>query len=357
MEGEVLFESVQVMEKIYLAMGGTVSLVSQSKTRTEPSSEIDASSKMFNFGAGVKYRYEETAEITLESMKKQVLAGSSIWSVLGENLKFSDNHVIIILIDESQRIEVPPGRDVNPIVTSMHSGETGSLKIMPIFAGLSDTPTRLRRAGLSRRANKQFHLLGLESGEPAKVVRNFIDSRLYGLSNCIDGHDAHAISTLIEEASEKWPRHLHHYMQGLAKEMLIQCDGKQTSAISITDILAHGDNARIDYYEELMGDERLKDCLEAIAGVYKDNPSLKAVPRSVILDRGELQDYSRKQVTDLIETAIHNGILIEDVDERSRYILPIPSSATYLRNDQSRTKTLEAMKSQHENTLDKLGWI
>ena len=106
-----------------------------------------------------------------------------------------------------------------------------------------------------------------------------------------------------------------------------------------------------------MGDERLKDCLEAIAGVYKDNPSLKAVPRSVILDRGELQDYSRKQVTDLIETAIHNGILIEDVDERSRYILPIPSSATYLRNDQSRTKTLEAMKSQHENTLDKLGWI
>ena len=311
--------------------------------------------KILDFDGGVKYK--QTTERPIDSMRQQVAAGSSIWSVLDENLDKADDHVLVMLIDEAQRIEAPIGREVNPLVTAMYSGETDSLKVIPIFAGLGDTVSRLRRAGLSRKANTHYILGSLDPGEPEQVTLDFLSDPIYGMAECYSVTDSRKIAKLFEAASERWPRHLHHYLQGLAREVTVNFEAISVSnELSVTNILVHGDNSRLDYYEEILDEASYDDFYLAIQEVLNLNPSTYSISIDSLVKQPVMAGYSRREVSALVDDGIHAGMLIRNRSSRGEYSIAIPSFATYMRHGRNREKTLEVMLSQHYKTLRDLGW-
>ncbi|MCY4655207.1 MAG: ATP-binding protein, partial [Gammaproteobacteria bacterium] len=142
---------------------------------------------------------------------------SSIWKVLNGLLNLKNNPVFLLLVDEAQRTQPLQGTSENTIATELHLGETDGIKIIPVFAGLSDTLGNLAEVGVSVRS-EVITLGALSEREAELVVWHTMDK--LKIVDLFSNNDIKKIMQQCSIASEQWPRHLDQYLSALIKSIV-----------------------------------------------------------------------------------------------------------------------------------------
>ena len=305
-------------------------------------------------------RHESTADLKLvkqseswERHQPSVLSllgqGMDVWEVIQNILQPGPQHTFVILIDEAQRLRPDEGSDVNSIAVDLHSGRTCGMSILPIFAGLFDTPAALARVGISRAAHSFIKLGELSLEESEDVVNGFFDDESLGLSGCFSPRIQARVARSFAVASEGWPRHLHHYLQGLA--IALAHDMRQQApdgVIDLNKVLDYGHIARIQYYRDRLESSELSDFGIAIMDVVEGSGNGELEFRNVVKVADENFGIPAQQSREYLARAIHGGVL-EPIEPESRavYRFPIPSFYTHMQNRGELDRTLFELRESY----------
>ena len=264
--------------------------------------------------------------------------------------------MFLLLVDEAQRVAVPPGKEVNEILTNLHAGrgQTAGLRILPIFAGLADTVDKLTRGGLTRLSGAPHQLGVLSVSDAAEAVSGFIRDERMRLQDMFRSDDREELAMSLAIASEGWPCHLHHYLQGFAKHLVD--DFRRTPPIGgiyLNAILDYGNEHRFQYCEDRMRAANL--------GAFEDALKAFAMSRNVSepISEPELLTFTTKQfslphedISKALGNAVHYGVL-EPYGERADklYRYPIPSMGTYMQCEGRRTRTLDQLRIAFQSRM------
>ena len=227
-----------------------------------------------------------------------------------------NNPAIVLMIDEAQQ-KLSDARHANARTFAMpfHMGET-ALKVLPIYAGLGNTPDELARAGVSRLRKGTRHLMKRLSD---RDIAGMATEALHAMTGQ-DEETVQAWSEAIADKTQGWPMHLNHILGAVAQRArpTWRLDGHE-----FRNALQDARRERSQYY----GD-RLKACrmlkpemYTAWAGVLKDGRSVTE------WDVAEALELSKHDAEALVTQAVKAG-LIEP--ERSVYIAPIPSMVEHI---------------------------
>lgn len=159
------------------------------------------------------------------SLEQQIQSAGSLWKPVIDNIPVDkDETVFIFLIDEAQNIRGVDNEDgKNHIVMNLHNGfdTTRGLKIVPVFVGLSDTKSVLKKRGVSSLLrSSSFPLGSLTQDESEELVSGWMCHEPFGFKNLFSSDDISRVSKMIAVASEGWPRHANTYLSELARSVL-----------------------------------------------------------------------------------------------------------------------------------------
>ncbi|MCY4655991.1 MAG: ATP-binding protein [Gammaproteobacteria bacterium] len=171
---------------------------------------------------------------------------STVWSELKRLLDVVTDHVFVVLVDEAQRIQPDRNSNVCEIACNLNDAQTQGIKILPVFAGLSDTRLILSKVGVSRvaegktRQDNSVRDFSLERLSYAESHRFMFDSlKLLGIVDVMDDEDRESMIQQCSLASDGWPRHLHHYLQSCVRHIK-NCHDEKNLSLSLTDVLNEG---------------------------------------------------------------------------------------------------------------------
>ncbi|MCY4656282.1 MAG: hypothetical protein OXC80_05635 [Gammaproteobacteria bacterium] len=296
---------------------------------------------------GVDFKFFKAGgelETILPSLADRVRSNpAGLWGTIRGCLTPGVNPVFLLLVDESQNI-FPNISNKNTILTRLHSARNiAGLKIIPVFAGLSDTGKRLEQLGITRRSRYDFMLSLFTPEEGRQVCISTIQQ--LGLEKLFRPNQINHIAHQLDRASDGWPRHLHHYLQTFVKNVRNSCK-RNKDHLDLEEVLDDGHDIRIGYYQmrlQVTGQAEYDEQLDQIA---KDHQA----PGETITYK-ELSGYfskkdvdSNKSVKEIIDTYVHNGILDELLD--GSYMFPIPSLQTFLANDRDVDRTKELLRGR-----------
>ena len=276
----------------------------------------------------------------------------SVWEMLE---KVGVRETVLLCVDETQNLK-PNG--INEILENLHTNQTGSLKIVPLFAGLLNTEDVLgsHGVGLSRLAGIPTQLGSLSKSEAREVIIGTLNHDSLGLSDSFREEDQNYLASSLEIASDRWPRHLHYYVQGVLLEIL---EDQQREVprheIDLNRVLNHGHDARINYYQRQL--RRLRPSV----GSYKGRTlieTLRALSANQNIPLEQLENslsdvlsVSKSEAADVIDVAIHIGILTPPQIGEKVTQIPIPSLRTFIQGGQDAEKTLKILKENHAEQL------
>ena len=239
---------------------------------------------------------------------------------------------IVLFVDEAQNIPVDTQLEhVRDFFSSIHEG-TVSAKMAVCAFGLTGTTNRLRAAGVSRLQAKRFWRLGaLPDDDCRKVVcRCFAQ---FGVRQPKRWED------VIVNRSSQWPQHLAGYLTSAMAEFRKHPTGDgglDASRANFRAALADGDEIRRYYYAGRA--EALGTNLERAQGLAW---SLKDIDSAV--SGGEIREALKahhggavpdETFNDFMASALYSGFLAPDARDATRYVLPIPSFAACLRDEE-----------------------
>lgn len=348
MEADDLSESIRVAERFLQQSSQGESIdIGKAEIRTRrPTTDV----KFAQHQEG----WETRKASTLEMIEKGML----VWQALSPILEVDANHLFLLLVDEAQRVIETPGKSFNEIVTSLHAGgtQTSGLRILPVFAGLSDTSVRLQGVGLSRVAGQPYRLSSLSFDEARQATEGFMRDGETGLWEIFSSNSRDELLNAFALASEGWPRHLHHYHEGLASAIVDDCDRHDpTGTISIDAVLTNGHRARCNYYNERLEAANLGYVENAMVAVTRKNRSADTLISDDIVDyMVDRFEEDPQSTEEKIQRAVHAGVLERRRDiGRRHYAYPIPSFSTYIASncdpDQTIAKMHFAVQSQMED--------
>lgn len=295
--------------------------------------------------------HKETWETHRASVTDQINAGTSLWDVLGSVLKNRRDEVLLFLIDEAQGITGIDAADNNTIAMALNSGDTGRLKTACVFAGLSDTQAVLDRVGISRTARPFVGLEALTLEESELSVAGFLEE--YKLNPLFSEDSLRAIKSSLATASEGWPRHLHHYLQGLAIEVTEDHrKGDALDSLDLNKVFDHGHEKRLDYYDDrlLSIAKPFEDALlEHVRGTTPDQPINEDQFIARVAGRRS-EDWAESQ----LERAVHAGVLEQHRSRRGEYRFPIPSFHTYMSCGRNRDIALSKLRQMTDAKVKSL---
>ncbi len=303
--------------------------------------------KVGAYGSGVEHQ-RSGAESTIV---QQIDAGSSVWRAIRENTTIAEHHVFLLLVDESQNIEgVNPDKNSrNHVVTNLHAGfgTTNNLKIVPVFAGLSDTVSVLAERGVSRLPEGGSIRLGsLSQDDTEELVKRWMHHKAFGFENLFQDADIQRLSKLIAVASEGWPRHVTTYLRefgvaildvGLTEDLKVDLDA----------VIERGHNSRLEYYEARLNAADLDRYEEVICQAAR--ASSEGIIKDHQLDSIAKNNFEIPQTksVELRKKAIKAGILERDRKSgRNSFRFPIPSFHTYMRCDGNEREFKAKMRQQ-----------
>ena len=302
-------------------------------------------------------------EIAESSMAGQLDDVTVIWSVIGNAIKRNKARIpdvlfkrepafqpLLMLVDETQEIALDERRQAHLICNNLLKGNTGDLRILPVFAGLSDTYDQLSQAGGSRLGRPSIHLGELSREDSIQAVSEFLNSTEYELGRVFTSQDRSDISVCLGIASEGWPRHLHCYMRSFAIEVVDSIRHEKTN-VSMAAVLDRGHRERICYCEDRLDSARLH------YGLVSTLCSLAQESKDGVLHKKQIIHYAMKesgQSEQMIEhdlaSAVHAGVL--DTSPRvQKYKFPIPSFLTFMREDCDSERTLNQMRETYRKEL------
>ena len=214
-----------------------------------------------------------------------------------------------------------------------------NLPTVCLFTGLSHTESRVRRlGGLSRLANNVTVNMGqMTDAECTESTTRMLDELK------VEGTDKEcqeAIRVVVKEA-HGWPQHLFCAQQALCRELvrtgghLTGVDSDKVRAESRADRHAYYE-ARLDY-GELARWPRLVAAVaaEVMRKEVDTEPELTNLCRHAIrrLQLDKDQDFSAEPL-DFVRQMVEKGVL--SLTPERRYVVPIPSMLTWLRETHGR---------------------
>ena len=298
------------------------------------------------------HQQRETWKRHEPSALNMLASGLTVWSVIQQLLKPAKDHVFVLLIDEAQRVQADPGQIVNSIAVNLNSGRTGGLLVIPVFAGLFDTPSALDNAGLSRTSSPFSKLDALNFEDSRQVVKGFFDIREFGISDCLSSPDRSRIVDSLAVASEGWPRHLHHYIQGFARTLLSIVENEDVAAeIDLETVLDYGHNARIQYYQDRIRASAIGNYALAIAEAVSETSEPELVVAE-IHGRASKYGISMTDAEERFNKAVRSGVL-EPVDLGLQLLcrFPIPSFQTFFRCRGDVRETLLNLRASYKDRM------
>ena len=290
--------------------------------------------KLFEFGGGISHYFPSLADRIRNSPEE-------IWNAVRASLKGKIDPIFLLLIDEAQRIEPNKG-DKNTLATNMHGAtDIAGLKIIPVFAGLSDTGDRLEDIGITRSAGTDFKLRLLEPEEGLHVCRTTFS--FLGIDKLFKSKDLEIASRRIYNASDGWPRHLHYYLRYFVNEVL-ENHKSGGNGVDLNHVLDLGHDNRIAYYQKRFQRVEYKWFGDLLNDVAKLDIEQCPITRDTFYKALRNENYNRESIDIFVKHYIHKGILDYNLD--GSYEFPIPSLQTFLANDRDVVATKEELQDR-----------
>ena len=286
----------------------------------------------------------------------------SHWTILEEMLKKKYERdtpkPVVLCIDEAQNIDTE-SEFTQYLIGDVHALDTHRLHVITIFAGLTNTPSQLFAAGLSRFSIDSLYTIGnLSDLESQQVITDILQHEQFGLSGKFLPDQLPRTAKLLSIVSEQWPRHLHHYIKGFMRELhdTYETD-PQAQSVDIMKILDIGNRSRVEYYAFLNANqsEEVKKFNINILGkllLKKDT-----FTKSEMLNLGKEASYfgDEKVLLDTFAECCKRGFVQEVHHDSDEYSVPIPSLGTYLTRQSNRFQlTLESLQESQSKELSKL---
>ena len=344
LEGNDLSSAVTVAGKLISGYTGEKLSVSKENTRT--------TSGKLGFSKLFVGRNKSSKDIPLS---EQVKNAGMLWLSVIDNTDINvENDVFLLLMDEAQAIqgyatEGVNGSNQNNIVMGLHAGFKGTsgLKIVPVFAGLSDTETVLSERGVTRLGSDAVIRLGsLTQTETEELVTEWMQHESFGFNELFKESDLSRVSKIIAIASEGWPRHANICLRELGKAILDK-SLKLDQEIDLNEVLEKSHDERVRHYGQRIVVARLRR-FEAVLSDAAQSSTDGTVESEALTEIAE-NDYQMtpSEVEERIAMAVHAGIL-ETVSEYERHRLkfPIPSLFTYMQLNGDRLKFKNKMRNQ-----------
>ncbi len=332
MEVEVFNDPVLFLEKFLLHREVNFEALSKSYTQ-DGKGKVDL--KLLELGGGIQSH--------LPALDTQIRESPGrIWNVIRQSLYPSDDPIFLLMVDEAQRIE-PNSGSKNTLVSNLHGAvDTSGLKIIGVFAGLSDTGKCLEQVGITRRSREDFMLSSLSHEEGRQVCTATIEK--LGLEKLFTPSQIDHIAHSLDIASDSWPRHLHRYLQTLVKEVA-NSHLKGTSYLDLNQVLDEGHAIRIQYYQTRLQVKGQRQFDKELNQIAKDHQTEgKKITYEKLSGCFFEKVTNLKEVEEIIDSYVHNGILDELLD--GSYVFPIPSLETFLASGRDVDKTKEMLRSK-----------
>ena len=239
---------------------------------------------------------------------------------------------IVLLVDEAQNAEPEQNK---AILSLLHEGMI-DLPILPVFAGLNDTPDALRECGISRlRDDADMPLPRLVQGDARAAVAELMER--HGVVG-----DTAAWIDAVAADSLGFPQHLHVGL-ATAAGVLAQNDGRAAPP-GLRAARDHARQRREHYYESRLspdvknlGAEVLGKFVTALQG-WNRMQMTRNDAADMLLNTADRtrRPFAVAQADQLVKRMIHDGVLQE---RGCRFEVPIPSMAAWLqeRSQQGRT--------------------
>ena len=263
--------------------------------------------------------------------------GAELLGFLETARKAMDRHpaptgAIILTLDEAQNLnEAHVGGAV-----WMHLGGHG-WPILPVLAGLADTPEALGRAGVSRLSSGRDRRLRRLSIEESRLAFPALCGK-YGVH--LDTSVTRAWSERIARDSLGFPQHLHVGLQAAAAEL--NRAGGRPAPESLRRAAKEAASRRVRYYRARLGPELHRHgaaMLAAVRCVRKSGGRAHADHVEAAFRR--TSDADRKRIgrpplppgeaARLVNAAIHNGVFW--MTSRGELELSIPSMGDYVEQE------------------------
>ena len=345
LDGEDLSKPLLVAVQFMVSIGGNTADIGEARTQTR---RTTGNIKIAQRQVGIETRSASALE--------RIEHGASVWHTLEQMLEVDANHVILLLVDEAQRVGKTDDKDINETVTSLHTGgyATAHLRILPVFAGLSDTSERLTKVGLTRASSSPHHLGSLSLDEAQEAAEGFMMDERLGIRDVFSHSIQTEIARTFAVASEGWPRHLHNYLTGFAVHLVEEFGRPQPiGGVSIDAALTYGHEQRCKYYDDRLQSAELGAVEDALIALTRKDPSPTTLNGDDISRYvAEKHPVEADSVPEKIALAIHAGVLERRADlGRREYAYPIPSFGTFMANECNRERTLTVMQASLESRL------
>ena len=277
----------------------------------------------------------------------------SIWEPVFVKTSLNKSEtVFLFLIDEAQKT---PGdrelvtRKLSSMVCELHQGliSTGGIKILPIFAGHSDTQSVLAQRGVARIGdNASIHLGPLSQAETEEIVSAWMRHQPFGLEDMFVESDIDRVSKLIAVASEGWPRHTNSYLRELGRSVLKNGDmGGLT--VEIKDMLDHGHDRLSDYFGNRLRIADLRQYEDVICEATQQSSDGKVNKHDLYRIARNILGLKPLETDTLHNRAIHAGVLEPASNhDLNRFKFPIPSFFTYMQCGKNPEEFKEAKRQQ-----------
>ena len=263
-----------------------------------------------------------------------------IWNVIRQSLHPGDNPIFLLLVDESQRIQPNSGK-YNTLLVNLHGAmNIAELRIISVFAGLSDTRERLKDVGPTRLLPKRFNLGTFTEVEGRKVCLSTFEK--LNVTKLFTDKNLNFIVHQLEYASDRWPRHLHCCLHHFINE-ISDAQRKKKDHFDLNKVLDLGNDDRITYYQEQLEfiEPDLSDAVLNLAKLQKDKKVFNYKDIKVAF----LDCFSNsKELLAFVNLCVHKGVLDRNLDRT--YSFPIPSLKTFLANDMDADRTKEILRER-----------
>jgi len=293
--------------------------------------------------------------VQIPSLDQRVLTHpTEIWRILDSLLDATRRSTFVMLVDEAQRVADDKNMDCAATITAIHDGDTESVKIVPVFAGLSDASVALGSVGITRSARKDRVIRGLSKEEASSVVKKTLSTLRIG--DVFSSEDNENIAQQLAYISDGWPRHLHQYQHALVAE-IYRKQQNSDPCIDLDHVLEEGHENRVSYYDDRLKRSNQGYLEPQLSELAKEFSAEQMIEEEIILDKLEenprLEQYSEKTKA-VLDTFVHNGIF--EVPQSGRYRFSIPSLHGFLSLDRDFERVKEALRMKvREFQLDSSG--